>query len=226
MYLKDYAEVGKLIGAYIDIVRKGINPETVASAWLATNYGVNLSVADTKEIIKAAKRLRKKVEKAYAYSYGHASHVLRPGVKIEANVSIAYSQYDCKWLRFLSALSSLDVLPTPVKIWDMIPWSFVLDWEVPMSEILETYDALIRSVVTRTYRACNSVKVTVQLDGNVFNAHPNYLCANGNAMYTYYRRKYSADPAFPIPWLGIDSINPQWNTLRFLNAGALIVQLV
>lgn len=225
MYLKDFTEISKLITSYSQLVTKGIDPKTVSGAFLASYYGVRLTVKDTKKIIRSAKRLKHLVETQYAYSYGKHEFSY-DGVKYRANVSIAYGQYDQKWLRFLSALSSLDLLPTPSRLWDMMAYSFVVDWFLPVSSMLETYDALLRYVLVANYRSCRSVETTVELAPSNFNRYEESLTMVGSAEYVLYDRKYSADPQLPLPWLSLTELEASWNTTRFLVSGALIVQQI
>lgn len=224
MYLRDFTELQKLLDSYLDLFRKGINPKTVAGAYLASWYGVRLSVKDTKKIIRAAKRLTRTAGKLYAYSYGQKTHTCSNGVKLKANVSVAYGLYDQKLLRFLSVLSTLDAIPTPSRVWDMIPYTFLADWVLPFGTSLEAYDAWTRLLLVEHYRACNSVEATKVLDPGLFNGLPGSLNAIGKVVYTRYVRTYTANPAPILPWLRIDEIDPSWNRMRFLSASALIVQ--
>jgi hypothetical protein len=200
MYIKDFAEISKLITSYTQLISKGINPKTVSGAFLASHYGVRLTVKDTKKIIHSAKRLKHAVESQYTYSYGRHTFSYN-GVKYRANVSIAYGQYDQKWLRFLSGLSSLDLLPTPSRLWDMMAYSFVVDWFLPVSSLLETFDALTRYVLVANYRSCRSVETTVELAPSSFNRYSESLTMVGSVEYVLYDRKYSADPQLPLPGL-------------------------
>jgi hypothetical protein len=224
MYLRDFTELKKLLDSYLDLYRKGINPKTVSSAYLASWYGVRLTVKDTKKIFRAAKRLTRTVGTLYAYSYGQKEHTCSNGVKLKANVSVAYGLYDQKLLRFLSVLSTLDAIPTPSRIWDMIPYTFVADWVAPFGTSLEAYDAWTRLLLVEHYRACNSVEATKVLDPGLFNGLTGSLNAIGEVVYTRYVRTYTANPAPILPWLRVDEIDPSWNRMRFLNASALIVQ--
>jgi hypothetical protein len=226
MYLKDFAEIGKLITSYTDLYTKGINPKTVSSAFLATHYGVRLTVKDTKKIIKCAKNLAKRIKKEYNYSYGKRTTTLDNGVRLKANVSIAYGQYDQKWLGFLNDLSSFDLLPTPSRIWDMISYSFVMDWFLPVSDVLEVYDALSRWILVKMYRSCSSVEATVELDTDLLYSSASGFTGYGHADFVHYYRHYSAIPPIPFPWLGIDGIDSSWNTSRFLVSAALIAQRI
>jgi hypothetical protein len=224
MYIRDFTEVKKLYDSYLQLFHNGINPKSLSSAFLATWYGVRLTVKDTKKIVNAARHLRNLVRDTYDYSYGRKITTCQNGVRLKANVSIAYSQYDSKWMRFLNALSALDFVPTPSRIWDFIPYSFVADWFVPIGDSLEWIDALNRLMLVRNHRTCESVEAVMKLPGSNFCNYPDNLDVYGLVEYSDYTRLYKPDPDIPLPWLPLDEIGGSWNTMRFLSAGALIVQ--
>lgn len=61
-------------------------------------------------------------------------------VKYQTNVSIRYHNRRQDAQPVLNFLRQIDLYPTAVNIWDAIPYSFVVDWFIPVEELLEQVD--------------------------------------------------------------------------------------
>lgn len=110
----------------------------------------------------------------------------------------------------------------------MIAYSFIVDWFLPVSPLLESFDAMLRTVVTRQYRTCRSIEVVKELPATAFVSLPTGLQAQVMApvKYTYYQRVYDWLPSLPLPWLSADEISASWSSTRLLVSAALMVQRI
>jgi hypothetical protein len=189
-YTRDLARLRVDAQKLIKTLRKVKNPRSWPDLWLSYRYGFRLFYNDTKEIVDAAKQYRKR--KAFkgsirrTHSSSSSSTVNPFGDKIKQRVGLTiYS--DEKSLSERSAIhaaSSLDLMPSLNNIWDFVPYSFVVDWVIPVGDYLERLDtaAAIWSYPIR------SAVVTVRSDLEV-TLPPNWGGAISYTLFT--RTKYN-----------------------------------
>lgn len=126
-----------------------------ASLYLANHYGTKLTIQDTAEIADAIedlcpdRRETQRIGDSEAYAYDeydypayrpHTTSVVAFRRKFTADIRCL--DWDTAWLqdkmRILKrGLSETDLLPSWSNAWDMVPWSFVIDWFLPIGEGLE-----------------------------------------------------------------------------------------
>lgn len=112
--------------------------KAVASAWLAVHYGFKLTLLDTKTLRdtleKEASRLTResKCQSALEYHY--------EDIRFVARYQVFYNQF-AHLLRTLDQLVELtDAALTSENLWDMVPFSFVIDWFVRLGDVLQSLD--------------------------------------------------------------------------------------
>lgn len=232
MYLKDFTEIDKLCSSYADILRRGVSPKTVSGAYLASHYGVRLTVRDTKEIIQRAKREFTTCLDAYQYSYGSASrHLVGPvgDIDIKGNVSVLFTFYDEQYRRLLADIIRWDFVPDPRVIWDMIPYSFVVDWIYPLGTHFESLSAMLASATIDQKRCCWSQKTVATLDPTLLTAaliteDTSLVSCSGCLQLIGYKRHYQQFAPRPSANLGLYEIDPQWSKSRLYEIASLTVQ--
>lgn len=111
-------------------VRKKLRKDA-SDAYLSVHFGYKLMAADTAELLSALKARKDR--------YIH----LTANVSNKNVISRLTSVYDC----FTDSVSELDKLMsdfdmklTAENTWDMIPFSFVVDWFVKVGNVLNTWD--------------------------------------------------------------------------------------
>lgn len=232
MYTKDFTTLRELCGSYADLLRKGVNPGTVSGAYLASHYGVRLTVQDTREILERVRRELEQDSGAYQYSRStHKVSVQGPAGKVDVTgtVSVLFTLVDGRTLQFLSDLARWDFLPTPRVIWDMIPYSFVLDWIVPIGGVLEQWDRLITEGTIYQKRCCWSQKTVAELDAALLvpallkTGTQLYGCSEGTTLVGY-RRAYQRYAPSPDALLDLLDISPSWSSSRAYEISALTIQ--
>lgn len=122
-----------------------VNPNNWANAYLAFKYGVNLSLRDGEDIISGIGRRMSRQKMEYSTrraTLGHSSPA----------EGFNYTQYDvlhCKLKYFTSdntmvkalrGLYDYGLMPTIGTAWDLIPYSFVVDWCLNVSDCLAAID--------------------------------------------------------------------------------------
>lgn len=103
------------------------------------------------------------------------------------------SPYDGRNWELLRTLNEFDLLPTPGNLWDLIPFSFVIDWLFHIDQILTALDAQSTMSVIPVLKTCVSVKGggPVPIKGEFV----------GTAHVKFYRRTFingAVNPRIPI----------------------------
>lgn len=232
MYLKDFAEVGSLCSSYADLLLRGISPKTVSGAYLASHYGVRLTIRDTKEIIQRAKREFAFSQSAYQYSYGGAKRQLAGpcgDIDVKGNVSVLFTLYDEQIRRFLAGLIRWDLVPDPRVIWDMIPYSFVVDWIYPLGTHFESISAMLASATVDQKRCCWSQKTVATLDPTLLvsalsKEDTSVVASSGCMQLIGYKRQYQHFAPSPSANLGLFELDPTWSKSRLYEIASLTAQ--
>jgi hypothetical protein len=147
-YAKDLSSVGDTVRSLLRLGVDYDNPKAWASAWLSLRYGDRLQIADTAEALESLKRallyrqywtkVRRKMERHYEHStyserYWRAS-----------TIYVANESYD-SLTTSIENLMRWDAWPTLENTWDLVPLSFLVDWVVPVSDLLSQIDAAVEA---------------------------------------------------------------------------------
>lgn len=213
--------------------KKARNEKEVSARWLELQYGwapllndlygvmvdsehgflrePRYSATATAEEVSQVNNRRKNGYVYYEDSYGTVTH--------RCKVRLDYTLRGVD----LAALSRLGVLNPAEVAWELVPYSFVVDWFLPIGEYLSTLDAAIGG----TFRGGSVTKVTEirvnsKLTPQYTRTSTSSLSASGDARYESYamtRSVYSSNPSGSI-YL---NTNP-FNAKKALNSLALMIQ--
>lgn len=148
-YAKDFFEMGKLASSLVRSFGHSIKGviKGLSGAYLAAHYGLKLTVKDTEELASAIDRVDLEHEtqtlgaqQHVDFDYpGGASRItcdLRCTARVKA---FSNEQMDCFKLTkdAMRKLYEFDLAPTAANVWDMIPFSFIVDWFAPLGDAAE-----------------------------------------------------------------------------------------
>jgi hypothetical protein len=141
----------------------------MSSGYLSSHYGLKLTILDTQEIASAIDKVDT-VQKYQTLGASDTCVVELPGWGTSCEVSVKLTaivgSYDDKQLYCCESIKEsmdqlsnhvkragyeLDVLPTASNIWDLVPFSFVADWFLPIGDYFAQCE-------TRNYMATLPVK--------------------------------------------------------------------
>lgn len=128
--------------------------KTLASLHLFWKYCVKTSVLDAQEVVKLAAFLRHGVRRAWnpfqvcMIGRGSATHSRSCATYTETQEYHAKVAYGAGWGPFstLAQLQLLGLAPMVNELWDIIPFSFVVDWLIPVGRILQNLGDLSASI--------------------------------------------------------------------------------
>lgn len=165
-YASDLRSTGDTVRALLALPRDLTNPKAWASAWLSMQFGDRLQIADTKELLESLKRALlsrqywTKARRRMDWDVIHPTYA--ESHERVSTIYVANSSYD----GVTTAIENLmrwDVWPTLENTWDMVPLSFLVDWVVPVSDLLGQIDAAVEAPYLRTLSQYISDKSTVRM---------------------------------------------------------------
>jgi hypothetical protein len=178
------------------------NPKTYASAFLAFKYGITLTLKDLDALASGIARARATAiegSKLHSAKYarrrtGGVFHGY--GYTDEYHYKLITEPYPDDVMNLVRSLDSWGFYPTLTRDWDMVPFSFVLDWVINISQVLEQIDTGLLLQYYIILEVCRSRKVVIDLPISK-------LCPGlelvGNVTATHYVRTVGqqADPPLP-----------------------------
>jgi hypothetical protein len=132
------------------------NLKTWSNNYLTVKYGVLPTISDLEHIWDAVKRAGPYIDKNGFSTYSAGRTTLVPGVcrvfetdipvisGCEQHLKLALSNEDDGFQRIVEGLDNIGMLPTFENLWDIIPYSFVLDWFIDIGGFLERIDTHLR----------------------------------------------------------------------------------
>lgn len=155
---KEMIGLRKEVRSVLGLIKNIDDPKTWASAYLSFKYGMRLTVSDTKSLIAAMMKEQNlhlgpaKVSSSARFS--------KNGCACEAHYAIYYQRSPEIIDQIYSALNEYDVAPTMSNLWDLIPWTFVIDWFVDFGGLLDRLDAVSSISSHRIVGDMRSLKLT------------------------------------------------------------------
>lgn len=198
---------------------KADKAKALADDYLCVKYGIMPTIADLKSIVKAFKKnvnLDKKGRiivnarhKAEApHEYGKYT--------LEQHAKLCVAKDDSGLRAFARALDNIGVFPSFSNLWDLIPYSFVIDWFVGIGGLLDRLDGIRRLTTLEIFYATLSRKRTTQGSFPATRELP--ISASVNWSH-YHRWVQVRAPLPPLSLQSSDSPQAHW-----LEATALVVQ--
>lgn len=185
-------------------------PKSLASGWLAYRYQYSTGKADLEEAVSYVTRRRSLKGVSKIKCYGTHS-IEYKGVMITCRCEFEVENKLLSTVRKVwRALSEYGLSPSFYVIWDMIPYSFIVDWFLPIGDVMAAWDA--------------SGRVEQYYDIKNVNFSLSYTQKNG-CTYSYYTRWFSGTP---IPLQGyyfLEDSSPSDKTVKYrvLDALSLIL---
>jgi hypothetical protein len=119
-----------------------------ASNYLAINYGLLPTMSDIRTIIEAFTRIKPYIDKNGFKTYNAVSQeTSEVGVltySLEQRIKIAIEDEDSDFQALAQKIDSMGFALTLQNVWDLIPYSFVLDWFIDIGGFLERCDTRMR----------------------------------------------------------------------------------
>jgi len=163
-FVNDLLKLRSFLEPVLKLLRKPTSPRAWAQLLLWIRYGVKLSISDIKELLNALLHLAKTGRGIRDWAKSRRSLMCRYGTVEEAmdlpekflggscrsNARlVATPVYPPWWGDLTQLLNDLDFRISAKNLWDLIPWSFVVDWFLPVEAIARDIDYIIDSARLR-----------------------------------------------------------------------------
>lgn len=183
-YLKDALEAKTMLKSMALTLQSlpSRKVKAVASAYLGLHYGLKLTILDTIEIVKQIKALQSEGKTVKRVTSREKAII--DGWSITTCYSLWYDPYNdmigslSGYLRYFDLDLSID------KVWDLVPFSFVIDWFLHIGDALETVARFGEIQRFKILLQCQSEKYQRQINVDASGI-------SGTVDLTYYRRKFS-----------------------------------
>lgn len=211
-YVEDLKNLRSLIkSSEQTILNLKRNPvKAFASLYLSIHYGYKLFIMDTKELLEALLRLQ---------DFMGVQMVTARG-----DYGPAHAVYQVNYLPLTNVLTDLgkliqyfDLDITSENVWDMIPYSFVVDWFFGIGEVLTSLDNFF-TLTRQCDVLCCSESISIRKD------LPSLVLTSGftgTLSLKYYQRRYFRNPVIPsfLPPSNLSTLLPN----HWVEAGALFI---
>lgn len=194
--------------------------KTHAGNYLSFKFGVLPTVSDLQQIVAAMQKRKPYYDKNGFQSVhsGHTASTIRNGIhfRIDQHIKLAIAKED-ELFEFLdSQLESIGALPNLANVWDLIPFSFAIDWFVGVGDLLERVDTNQR--LTRL-----NIRYVTQSDHKIAKMYvtPSSLRPFVGSLEAGVYLRWVSDQC-PTPPLSLKTTFQDFNS--WLEAGALIIQ--
>lgn len=177
----------RISGIFTELSEKTLRSVSKASSAAALEYfyGLRLTTKDLKEVLDGI----------YAYANtnpfnrrrGSSAAFQSGDLNYEGHLGIYIPPLSLDFMKFRQLMSDFDFELTPSNLWDLIPFSFVIDWIVPVEEFLKRFElgAAMGSGRMRILYSIGSYKASTQ---------PSTESGLVGGVLTVYRRD-----VFPMP---------------------------
>lgn len=222
-FLKDVPRLHELIPTLVNLRKTLKNLKSVkgvASEFLKVKYGVLPTISDLNAIVDGFKRQKPWTDK-FGFEYfksGHTASCSQSSLDFELSqfIKIGVDTEDSKFQELYQNLDSLGLFPSLENIWDLVKYSFVVDWFVDVGGFLERVDTRMR-IMSYNIRYATMSKKRVCRGFSSYSAQYPFC---GYIQWEEYHRWVSSQS--PLPPLAL-----QFNQLtgeKFLIGSALLIQ--
>lgn len=194
----------------------------LANNFLTIDYGLLPTISDLKEIMESLRRLSPHLDR-FGYQTSSASYQASGDngrsdrlYTLEQHIKLGLSDEDSGLLHVCNVLERIGLFPNVSNLWDLIPYSFVLNWFISVGDLLERVDTRLRLMrydikyVTRSVKTTSTAILTPRTD----------FPYRGSVQLVQYSRWVSDH--CPVPPLSLE-VQPQ-DSSHWLEALALIIQ--
>lgn len=215
-FLKDMRRPTELIPK----LRNLRNLKGLSGEYLGLNFGLLPTISDIRSIIGAFSTVSALDRQGNHTYYASSNHVGSESIyktDLVQHLKLAVAKEDNGLEALISAFESMGVLPNFENVWDLLPYSFLIDWVINVGGLLERFDASQRIERFNVDYVTMSQKLTVTLDLLPMSAD-NTL--TGPIRTVHYHRWVSDQ--CPVPAMSLQFGLPAPS--HWLEAAALLIQ--
>lgn len=153
-YIRDLRLFGNEVKGIIQLMENPANPKGWASLYLGARFGSRLTASDTIKLREGINRFltlartslkpsKKRSNFLTVRARGGSApsmHGKKGTVTRSTNYKVYYRPHDVELYGLINTLCNWDIWPSGQNVWDLLPYTFVLDWFIGIDKVLETLD--------------------------------------------------------------------------------------
>lgn len=189
--------------------------KSLADLFLSFRYGWSLTCKDTLSLLEmdyARAYPQGSCKRSSSYSY------FRNGYTMKARMSVYCQPYSNCISELAGFLQMIDLELTAENIWDLIPYSFVVDWVFNVGDLLKRWDVLGQLDRYNILLTGQTLEAMASMDASKIMRLSSMV---GNVYAHYYKRAYTSDVILPSL---ASSRNSDQKFNNWLEGAALVVQ--
>jgi len=194
--------------------------KTHAGNYLSATYGVLPTVSDLQEIMGAFQRVAPYIDrngfKTYTSVHQDSKEDGTMSYSLEQRIKIAIEDEDTDFGRLSNEIREHGFALTLENVWDLIPYSFILDWFVNVGDFLERIDTRLRMLQLKIRYATMSRK-----ERTLMKVEPTKLLPIVGTLEQVRYSRWTSDQC-PVPPLFFRNQNTV--SKHYLEASALLLQ--
>lgn len=230
--------LGKLPGQSSKKADKSLQAGDIPGAWLSIRYGWQPLLNDIYEAMKAYETRSNGARGIVVRSHKDLKPVIGD-VGNAANwrnframtVTRSSLRYKVTFKENLSVARTLGLLNPAAVLWEKLPYSFVVDWALPIGSYLDSLGIFtglqLEYARTYFYRKDDFIKQTVSWTGSP-QQQPGYIDLSypAKGVYTLIHIERTRGTSLSVPIPSLKSLEKTFSIGHIQNASALIAQLV
>lgn len=192
----------------------------LSNDYLTVNYGVLPTISDLKEIYSAFHKAKPYVDrngfKTYGAGFSDSKKVDNVDFSLEQRIQLAIKDTDSELINLMNKIESIGFLPTAQNLWDLVPYSFVVDWFLGVGDYLESIDTSLRLMRFDIRYVTMSRKLTAKLT-----LQPNISFPYSGSVEKVHYQRWVSDQC-PVPPLSLTTTFQGFS--HWLESSALLIQ--
>lgn len=122
--------------------------KSYANSYLTVKYGLLPTISDLRSIVEAVKKHGPYFDSNgfSTYSAGRITSKNDYAMRyvLAQHIKVAIADEDSVLMDLIRRLDDIDILPTFENLWDLVPYSFVIDWFIDFGDFWERVDTRLR----------------------------------------------------------------------------------
>lgn len=146
----------------VTLLQQPVSAKTLSKLWLSYRYGVRLTVGDSISLMRDTLSYSRKRRHCYELvgSHQYEGGTIRCRLYADPDNSNELS-------RIANLLQRWDLFPSLSNVWDLIPYSFVVDWFIDVEGFLSDIDSQVQYSTLQVFSALYTWKKEWTFDSRV-----------------------------------------------------------
>lgn len=186
--IKELIQLKETLLDLYKLLQGEVSLDSLADLWLSARFGLKLTYQDTVELAKSFLNEVHSPSRLYNVARGGHTQIASARCKLYFDPNTRN-----QFASVMSKLMEWDLFPSLANVWDIVPYSFVVDWFIDIEGILSSIDSRTYLSVMEVFATCYTVKNTWVRRSST------WLGLNGSFRFSHFIRECPTEPYQPYP---------------------------